>query len=298
MAIPNRNISLRGLRTFCVAAAHESFRTAADELFITASAVSHQIKNLEQELGQKLFDRGNRDLRLTEAGQSLYADVHPLIQKIHTVAGRFSSAISRSSLRVSVQPFFASEIFVPRLAEFALEHPEIDITVETSDESSEKHPTLSDASIRIFKDPPANLSADSLLPLRLVVAGSPEFQRKLKIKNREIVSEFPIIVHDSRPKAWKKWARAADVNVPPDSRKIRLDSMITIVRAAERGLGAALIPTKLSDAWFDSGALVRLFEQELPTRDCYYLVSTHSAGAEKNVQLFRNWVLKNLGDDR
>lgn len=297
MAIPNRNISLRGLRTFCVAAGHESFRTAADELFVTASAVSHQIKNLEQELGQKLFDRSNRDLRLTEAGQSLYSDVHPLIQKIHTVADRFASAKSRSSLRVSVQPFFASELFVPRLPEFASEHPKIDIKVETSDESSEKHPTLSDASIRIFKDPPASLSADSLLPLRLVVAGSPDFHRDLKVKNREIVSEFPIIVHDNRPKAWKKWARSADIKLPTDSRNIRLDSMIAIVRAAERGLGAALIPTRLSDSWFKSGALIQLFDEELVTSDCYYLVSTHSAAGEKNVQLFRDWVLKIFGSN-
>lgn len=298
MAIANRNISLRGLRTFCVAAGHESFRTAADELFITASAVSHQIKNLEQELGKKLFDRSSRDLSLTEAGQSLYADVQPLIQKLQSVTGRFASDKSRSSLRVSVQPFFASELFVPRLPEFASEHPEIDIQVETSDESSEKHPTLSDASIRIFKDPPANLSADSLLPLRLVVAGSPAFQRELKVNNQEIVSEFPLIVHDNRPNAWKRWERSAGIKLPPDSRKIRLDSMSAIVRAAERGLGAALIPTKLSDAWFDSGALVRLFEEELATKDCYYLVSTHSAAAEKNVQLFRNWVLQIFVGDR
>ena len=65
-------ISLRGLRTFCIAARYESFRTAADELFITASAVSHQIKSLEQELGQQLFERNSRELSLTDAGRSLY----------------------------------------------------------------------------------------------------------------------------------------------------------------------------------------------------------------------------------
>ena len=84
----NRNISLRGLRIFCVAAEQASFRDAADKLFITASAVSHQIKNLEEELGQKLFERTSRSLTLTEAGRSLLNDVKPLITRLDEVASR------------------------------------------------------------------------------------------------------------------------------------------------------------------------------------------------------------------
>lgn len=296
MAVQNRNISLRGLRTFCVAAGHESFRTAADELFITASAVSHQVKNLEQELGQKLFDRGNRTLRLTEAGQALYGDVYPLIEKINEVAGQFGRAKSRSKLSISVQPFFASEWFIPRLLEFTSEYPDIDIKVDTSDESSETHPIHSDASIRIFKVPPQNLTADSLFPLRLIAAGSPDFQRAMIVKRREVVSEFPIIVHDSRPRAWKQWESSAKILLPEILHTVRLDSMIAVVRAAERGLGAALVPARLSDSWFKSGALVRLFDEELETSDRYYLVSGRGNSSENNVRLFRNWVLQNFGE--
>ena len=182
--ISKPKLSLRGLRTFCVAARYESFRTAGEELFITASAVSHQIKSLEEELGTLLFDRNSRELKLTSTGQSLYDDVNPLIEQLNAVAAKYKKGAIKSSIRISVQPFFASEYFVPRLSEFTAMHPEIDIQVGTSDESSEKHPSDADLSIRLFKAPPANMQSNLLFPLRLVPAGSADFKKKLKTKNR------------------------------------------------------------------------------------------------------------------
>ncbi len=113
MAISKKQLSLRGLRTFCVAGRHQSFRIAAEELFVSTSAVSHQIKALEQELQQVLFDRKAQTMELTEAGEALYAEISPLIRQIEAVTERFSARFGRRALRVSVQPFFASEMFVP-----------------------------------------------------------------------------------------------------------------------------------------------------------------------------------------
>ena len=96
--------SLRGLRTFCIAARYESFKTAADELFITASAVSQQIKSLEEELGLQLFERGTRDLKLTDAGTSLFEALSPLVEQIDEVLADFNKAGRRQSVRISVQP--------------------------------------------------------------------------------------------------------------------------------------------------------------------------------------------------
>ena len=147
----------------------------------------------------------------------------------------------RSSIRISVQPFFASR-FVPRLSEFTAEHPEIDIQVGTSDESSEKHPPDADLSIRLFRSPPSDMPSNLLFPLRMVPAGSPEFKKAMIVKKKTIVSDFPIIVHETRPKAWKKWAKGSGIHLPKDSKVTRLDSMIAVVRAAERGIGAAMVP--------------------------------------------------------
>jgi DNA-binding transcriptional LysR family regulator len=287
-------VSLRGMRTFCVAAKHLSFRSAGDELFITSSAVSHQIKSLEQELGAQLFDRRNRLLNLTETGKSLYQEVSPLINRLGAIAASYKTVDRRSYLRISVQPFFASEIFVPRLTEFSADHPEIDIQVGTTDEAAEKHPADVDLSIRLFKTPPANLKSHLLCPLRVVPAGSPEFSKTLKVDNNKIVSKFPIIVHQSHPKAWKQWASQSGIELPPDSKVISLDSMIAAARAAERGMGAALVPVLGGARWFESGSLIRLFDEELVIDKSYYLVYDEDRTRDETVGRLRDWILANF----
>jgi LysR family transcriptional regulator, glycine cleavage system transcriptional activator len=296
MTTRHQNISLRGLRTFCVVAEHESFRDAADKLFITASAVSHQIRNLEDELGQKLFDRRSRSIHMTEAGKSLYHDVHPLISELDGVTSRHRKSQTRSALTISVQPFFASELFIPQLPKFTRLHPEIDIKVETSDETAERHPGHADVSIRVFKSPPPRLSSNRLFSLRLVPASSAEFREKLRVNDKRILSEFPLIVHDSRPGAWRGWERSSGIELPRNSNVIRLDSMIAVARAAERGLGAALVPVQLSDNWFSSGDLVRLFPDELTTDDAYYFVCGKNDEKKANVRMLRDWVLQEFDD--
>jgi len=289
-------ISLRGLRTFCVAARYESFRTAGEELFITASAVSHQIKSLEEELGQQLFERGSRELSLTDTGQSLYEEVSPLIEKLDAVAASYKTGATSSSIRISVQPFFGSEYFVPRLSEFTAAHPEIDIQVGTSDESTEKHPSDADVSIRLFRSPPPDMPSNLLFPLRMVPAGSPEFKKAMTVRNKKIVSEFPIVVHETHPKAWAKWANAAGIQLPEKSKVIRLDSTIAVLRAAQRGLGAALVPVPMGDLWLKEGSLVRLFRKEYVANVSYYLVCKEDRAEDSGVRKLRHWILENFAD--
>ena len=289
-------ISLRGLRTFCVAARYESFRTAGEELFITSSAVSHQIKSLEEELGEQLFDRTSRELSLTETGKSLYRDVGPLIEQLDTAIAKYKKGAVSSSVRISVQPFFASEYFVPRLSEFTAAHPEIDIQVGTSDETMEKHPADADLSIRLFRAPPSDMPSNLLFPLRMVPAGTPEFKKAMTVKNKKIVSEFPLIVHEPRPKAWTEWASAAGIQLPENTKVIRLDSTIAVLRAAQRGIGAALVPIPMGNLWLEEGSLVRLFKKELVADVSYYLVCKEERAEDESVVLLRDWILQNFAD--
>lgn len=290
------NISLRSLRTFCVAARYESFRTAGEELYITASAVSHQVKSLENELGQQLFERRSRELKLTDIGRSLYEDVNPLIEKLNAIASSYKSGVASSSVRISVQPFFGSEFFVPRLSEFTAKHPEIDIQVGTSDESTEKHPSDADLSIRLFRTPPPNLPSNLLFPLRMVPAGSPDFKEAMLVRKKKIVSEFPVIVHETHPKAWAQWAEAAGIELPKQTKVIRLDSTIAVLRAAQRGIGAALVPVPMGELWIKEGSVVRLFEKELVTDVSYYLVCKEEQVEDASVSLLRKWILQNFAD--
>jgi LysR family glycine cleavage system transcriptional activator len=282
------------LRTFCVAARHGSFRTAGEELFITASAVSHQIKSLEQELGDPLFDRNSRELRLTEVGRSLLEEAGPLIDQLDTVVARYKKSSRPRSVRVSVQPFFASEYFVPRLSEFTAAHPEIDIKVGTSDESAEIHPADADLSIRLFRAPPTGVPSELLFPLTLAPAGSPDFKKALEVRDNRIISEFPLLIHETYPMAWKQWSKSAGIELPGNSKATRLDSMIAVVRACERGLGAALVPVPLADLWFKYGSIVRLFREQLVTDVSYYLVVREDRTGDPAVSLLKDWILRNF----
>lgn len=293
-----RNYSLRELRAFCIAVEQGSFRAAAERLFLTASAISHQVRNLEAGLGIQLFERSTRALKSTAAGENLYNDVRPLIDDFDAVIAKHARTVGKQQLRVSVQPFFASEWFVPRLADFMDAHPDLDITVDTSDESVERHPMTAEVSIRIYRSPPGDLVSHRLLKLRLVPAGSPRFYDQVKVRAGKIVSEFPLILHESRPKAWRQWERSSGISLPAAPSTMRLASMIAVVRAAERSLGAALVPAGLSDALFHSDVIVPLFDHELETDEDYYVVYRPEDGELPHVAAFTEWVLQEFGDAR
>lgn len=288
----NRHTSLRALRTFCAAARNTSFKAAAEELFVTASAVSHQVKRLEAELGTSLFDRGNSSLTLTPAGQTLFADIDPLIRRIDELTSRVRDRLPRQTLSISVQPFFASELFVPRLAEFTASHPEIDLQLDTSDERSENHPAGADASIRVFRKAPSNLSADAFFPLRLVPACSPALLKSIRARSNGTIAPFPMIVHTRRTGQWEQWLNSSGVKLPEPSSVVRLDSTVAAVGAAEKGLGVALVPMPVSAALFQSGRLVPLHAHEATTPERYYFVCSAQACEKPHVQALRRWVLK------
>lgn len=295
---PARAHSLRGLRAFCVAAECRSFRAAGERLHVTPSAISHQVKSLEAELGATLFERLPRAIELTTVGAALFEELQPLIQQIDETTARFRAGEPHGILRISVQPFFASELFVPALSEFSERYPSLELKVDTSDESSSHHPTVADASIRVFRKPPAGVSAERLFSLRFVPASSPEFRDRVQREGDKIIGHFPRIVHESRPHAWREWERAAGIQLPDSPTPVRLDSMIAVARAAERGLGAALIPVSLGRSWFQSGSLVPLFRHELETEDAFYFVCRAPDRERVDIQRLRDWVLDTFGGEK
>lgn len=297
MTMPNRRFSLRGLRTFCVAARLLNYRRAAAELHVTPSAISHQIKRLEAELGAELFVRVKKRIALSEEGRKLLDEVAPLMNQIDEAATRFYNRQRRPQLRVSVQPFFASELFVPMLKGFTENHPDLDIFVDTSDESLAYHPANADASIRLFDRIPSTLDAMALFPLTLVAACSSELRNTLGDGSGAIDPRISLIVHNTRPDAWQLWHKQRGVRMPADQRIVHLDSMIAVLRAAERGLGIALVPLPLAQLWFDSGAVVRFGDDRLVTSDIYHFVSDPQSTNAASVRLLRHWAIETFKQD-
>ena len=287
-----RTPALRNLRAFCIAARHRSFKAAADELALTPSAVSHQMRELEQLLGVQLFERRTRALALTTAGHMLLDEIAPLLDTLDRSLAQFSRRNRRRIVRVLLPPFFASELFVPRLESFLARHPGIDIQVDTVDPWPSEHPLTADVSIRLTDAHPQGVKSTARFPLKLAAGWAKDFAPSVARLGRDAFRETALIVQKARPFAWTRWANEIGLEPPEARNVIELDTMFSVVRAAERGVGIALVPETLCEAWFRSGGLVRLFSLQLETDDCYFVVSRFQDAHKPEVIAITEWTLE------
>ncbi|WP_306519557.1 LysR substrate-binding domain-containing protein [Rheinheimera sp.] len=283
---------LRGLRCFCVAAECLSFKETASQLYLTPSAVSHQIKQLEENLGFSLFERQTRAVVLTAEGRRFYQAIQPVLQSLSATVAEFCQTKREQVVSITLPEFFASEFFVPRLVGWSSQHPQVNLRLETvkSRQESSRH---TDLQIVLASSKPTDKTSYQLFPISYVPACSPEWYQRLQGEPGELPSleTVPLIVHQARPWCWHQWADQAGYDDFRPRQIIQLDSMFSVARAAQQGLGVALIPLPISQAWFDSGSLVRLFEDELHTRDHYYLVQHEDSLHKPEIQLLIDWVL-------
>jgi LysR family glycine cleavage system transcriptional activator len=287
----------RNLRVFCVAARHRSFKLAADELYLTPSAVSHQMKELEEALGVELFVRKSRALELTAAGATLLEEIEPLLAALdRSLAQVARRSGSRRTLRILLPPFFASELFIPRLTGFCAEHREIDIQIDTRDPRPSLHPPTADVSILLANTEPQGVQAARLFALSLTAACAPQHAAAVSRLGGAVLRELPLIVHRPRPYAWASWAEQIGLEPPEPKNVIELDTMYAVVRAAERGVGVALVPSRLCETWFRSGSLVRIFATELATADTYFLVSRRKDAGRPDIRAVTDWALSQFRD--
>ena len=282
--------SLQGLRVFCAAARSGSFKVAAEEIFVSASAVSHRIKNLEDQLGAPLFERQTRSVKLTEFGETLLQKIYPLIEKIDSEIEIATGLISSLNITLTLPPFFSTELLIPKLHEFTSKHPNIVINLDTVNGYPQKHQNASDLSILLCTEKPLEHNSVELFPLLLIPACSPAmcFDRNLPLS--ETLENMTLLIHRPRRNAWKRWYKTQGFRGKAPGNIILLDSMIAVVRAAEQGLGIALIPEALTANWFENSALEKLPGKALVTGDAYYLVSNNENLHKKEVKQLYNWI--------
>ncbi len=288
---------LRLLRAFCLAARHSSFKHAADRLALTPSAVSHQVKELEEQLGVVLFERRTRAVILTPVGRQLLEDLEPALEAVAAAVARTTRAgNARRQLAVVMPPFFASELFAPRLPEFNERHPDIDLQVHTSDPRPGQHSGYSDLSVILTAEEPndANLEAVRLLPLQLVPVASPKVAASMQGKPRDrAFDQQTLIMHRSfRTSVWDDWLSRADIDLGRLKTMVEFDNMTAVANATERGAGIALMPELICRPWFDRGALVRIDGFDYPDDESYYLVARHDDIERPEVRAFTQWLIE------
>jgi len=293
---------LSSLRVFEAAARHNSFRKAADELNLTASAVSHGIQTLENWLGVELFHRKARGLRLTVAGE-IYA---PLVNQALSVLAKATEQLpgrkATGTLSVSSSPTFANKILLPRLEKFAAQFPDIRVTIDTSQRLVDL--TLDDFDVAIrrasTKKPASNwtlLTVETLMPVC-----SPSLKKQFgarsegKLASQALLSQAPLIHVTSVSTDWSHWFQANGMEVPASiDGGLRVDTVQMAFDAAVRGLGVVLGRRPLVDADVETGSLVPLADETISSGSGYWLVTSPTEFQKPEVKLFRRWLLSELG---
>jgi LysR family glycine cleavage system transcriptional activator len=281
---------IRGLRSFCVAAKCLSFKHAAAQLYLTPSAISHQIRLLEQQIDKQLFLRQTRAIELTEDGKLFYKKVAPIIEQLETTITEFTNSGSLSTISITLPEFFSSEVFVPRLNEWSDKYPNINLQLETVKNRTQASKETN-LSIVLASTKPADAIVYELFPISYMPACSPDLFKKLKPFGKDALNQAPLIVHQSRPWAWHQWAEENDIEEFSPKRIVQVDSMFSVARAAQQGIGVALIPLPLSQNWFDEGVIYPLFDQQLKTRDKYYLIQHDWHASREDLDIFVQWLL-------
>ncbi|HET9862038.1 MAG TPA: LysR substrate-binding domain-containing protein [Steroidobacteraceae bacterium] len=287
-----RTPSLKAIKTFQIAARHSSFAVAADELCITPSAVSHQIKTLETQLGLPLFSRGARALALTDAGARYLEQIDELFTRLDVVTEQLRARFGRSSVRLHVPAYFASELLLPRLSEFSARHDGVDLRIDTSGGHGRSHGAEADISVVVGTGPWPGLVAHPLFAQTLVPAASPALLADKPVRGHEDLNAHTLLVHEARRDDWDRWSASVGLRNLRPAQVVRIDSMSAATRAAEKKLGIALLPAQLSRRKFAQRRLVRVFDSELVTQEHYtLLVRTEDQGRD-DVRALCAWLLE------
>jgi LysR family glycine cleavage system transcriptional activator len=285
-----RTPSLKAIKTFQIAARHSSFAVAADELCITPSAVSHQIKSLETQLGMPLFSRGARALALTDAGARYLEQIDDLFIRLDAVTEQLRARYGRNSVRLHVPAYFASEMLLPRLSEFSQLHAGVDLRIETSG-GGRLHSPEADISIVVGSGPWNGLVAHPLFAQTLVPACSPELLAEKPVARYEDLNAHTLLVHEARREDWDRWASAVGMKPLRPAQIVRIDSMSAATRAAEKKIGIALLPAELSRRKLAAGRLVRVFEDELVTQENYTLLVRAEDETRDDIRALCGWLI-------
>lgn len=268
-----------------------SFKAAAEQLHITASAVSHRIAGLERQLGARLFERGPRGVVLAPAGHALASTTGRAFGDLSRALARQGSGSRR--LRVSAVPIFATHFLLPRIGQFIAQHPEIEVQVEASMRMADMEAGLIDVAMRYGDGKFPGVAAEKVMDLAAVPVGAPALVKRLRLRTPADLARAPQVRVSPFGASWTEWAEGAGFDPEAFERKgqksIQLDGMGQALRAAAHGLGIALGFEPLVDSEIASGALVKL-GPAVPTRGQIWFVCRPQDRGLPAIRALRRWM--------
>nr|WP_315596795.1 LysR substrate-binding domain-containing protein [uncultured Cupriavidus sp.] len=285
--------SVVNLNTFETIARRGSVTAAADELGLSQGAVSKQLLDLESFLGTPLFERTNARLVLSDEGAGYLARIRPLLDQLEAATVAASGAARRMhEVRFSVPNTFGLLWVMPRLCGFAAAHPEIRIHVANHIGAISLRDAGLDAAIVFAEDGLDDESADLLHSVSSLPVASRELVHgRLPLPARRIAA-LPLLYHTTAPSAWASYLRDLDADIElPLAAGTQYNLVTFALKAAEAGLGAALVPDYACADSLRDGRVIQLNRASVPSRRGYYLVRRADRADVPAVRVLREWLL-------
>jgi LysR family glycine cleavage system transcriptional activator len=284
---------LNALRAFDATARHLTVVKAADELSVTPSAVSHQLRTLEDALGVQLFTRNKTRLKLTSHGEALLPSVRAAFQMIASAAARMGDTVMVGDLVVSAPVGLSSRLITRHIGEFLTAHPDVRFKLIASNDDKEVYAPSVDVCIRygtgIWPDRQVRLlSPVAIFPLcSPALINGPQGLRTL-----DDLKHHLLLCEDGGAE-WTRWLLAAGARTE-GFRMTEMGNAHIAIEAALHGQGVALGDSLLVGDDLAEGRLVRLFEQSVTAKHAYYMVCRHEVGESPLVAGFTDWMLSKV----
>lgn len=290
--------SLDLLRGFEAAARNLSFTKAAAELHVTQSAVSRQVKAIEEHLGAALFLRRHRALLLTEAGQELYRATAQALRQIADAAAKIGDRGGARTLTVTATIGFASLWLIPRLADFRSQSPDIDIRISANNAMLDLEREGIEVAVRYCTPKAAPQGALKLFGEQVLPVCSPRLlTRKAPLTQPEDLRHH-VLLHYERPEgitpwlSWTVWLEVMQMQGLKPAGTLRFSQYDQAIQAAIDGQGVALGTTPLVRQLVRQGRLIAPLARRFESSRAYYLITSAAAAGRPEVKDFTGWLLR------
>lgn len=286
---------LKTLQAFAAAARQQSFLAAAGELGVTPSAISHQVRILEDWVGAPLFVRSVRQVRLTPLGARLSKRLDKGFETINTALEDANTTAKDSVLRVSALPLFTSVWLIPRLERFEARAGKLAIEIDTSNTLADLDGGTIDVAIRNVRRPQAHLVSRKLLDLRAVPLCAPTVAET--IRRAEDLAHATLIHLSAGSRGWKQWLAAVGCEHIKPKSNLTFDTIPAALDAAANGRGVLLgLDPIIWDAPAARG-LVIPFQAPVQSADAYFVVHRRADQSRHAVRAFSDWLIEEMRAD-
>lgn len=289
--------SLKSLQAFEAAARRGSFAAAANELHVTASAISHQIRFLEQEVGVSLFHRNTRTIALTDAGDSYFQNISEAFTMMEAATREIERRGKSDILTVHSVPSFATQWLMPRLARFSAQHSSIDVRLYASADPVDLEAGLVDVDIRYGSVLPSRGVTTITLPEEAVIAlCSPDLLQRASHPIREPADlQYHTLIHSEvNLLTWYGWSKLhGDIKLDLE-RGPRFDRSFMSISTAVDGHGVCLESHILVEKELQTGRLVKLFGDDRDMVSCHSISMLKAKQNVPKVKAFQTWILDEL----